>query len=77
MFHILLLTRNERCQGVQDGPVDGTCHQGGGGVGGGGHEQRVGDDGGAVKPCKRPVRWVVPRRRRGIVPKKVGKVSKL
>ena len=58
----------EQDQGVQDRPVDGTCHQEGGGVGGGGREQRVGDDGGAVKPGRRSVGWVVPRRRRGVVP---------
>ena len=58
----------EQDQGVQDRPVDGTCHQEGGGGGGGEREQRVGDDGGAVKPSRRSVGWVVPRRRRGIVP---------
>ena len=60
----------EQDQGVQDRPVDGTCHQEGGGGGGGVREQRVGDDGGAVKPSKRSRGWVVPRRRRGVVPSK-------
>ena len=58
----------EQDQGVQDRPVDCTCHQEGGGGGGGEREQHVGDDGGAVKPSRRSVGWVVPRRRRGIVP---------
>jgi hypothetical protein len=58
----------EQDQGVQDRPVGGTCHQEGGGGGGGVREQRVGDDGGAVKPSRRSVGWVVPRRRRGVVP---------
>ena len=58
----------EQDQGVQDRPVDGTCHQEGGGGGGGEREQCVGDGGGAVKPRRRSIGWVVPRRRRGVVP---------
>ena len=42
-------------------------HQGDGGGGGDGCEQRVGDGQEQVKSGRKPVKWVVPRRR-GIVP---------
>jgi hypothetical protein len=57
----------EQDQEGRGGRVDDDNHQGDGGGGGDGHEQRVGDGQEQVKSGRKPVKWVVLRRR-GIVP---------